>query len=216
MPGPAILRAFLIAPLILAACGTTTGRTVPLSQPTSAASTAPAASATAAPSASPSISAAPAATPAPAAAAACDSSASGKGTVEQAQIVAVRVGTHGDYDRIVFEFAGRGGAAGVPPFEIKTAARPLYRDPSGMVMAISGDPVLGITLRGGTRAGLEVGDVYTGPTNFKTDFPTLRELAEGGDFEAIATWYAGLSGSACVSTEVLANPARLVVDIARR
>jgi hypothetical protein len=213
MPGPSIFRAFLIAPLLLAACGTTTGRTVPLSQPTSAASTAPAASATAAPSAS--ASAAPAATPAPAAAA-CDSSASGKGTVEQAQIVAVRVGTHGDYDRIVFEFVGRGGAAGVPPFEIKTAARPLYRDPSGLTMAISGDPVLGITLRGGTRASLDGRDIYTGPTDFKTGFPALRELAEGGDFEAIATWYAGLSGSACVSAEVLSNPARLVVDIAHR
>jgi hypothetical protein len=136
--------------------------------------------------------------------------------VEQAQIVAVRVGTHGDYDRVVFEFAGRGGAAGVPPYEIKTAARPLYRDPSGLTMAISGDPVLGITLRGGTRQGLDGGAVYTGPTDFKTDFPALRELAEGGDFEAVATWYAGLSGSACVSADVLSNPARLVVDIAHR
>jgi hypothetical protein len=212
MSRPSFFRAFLIAPLILAACGTTTGRTVPLSQPTSAASAAPAA--TASPSATPaaSASAAPAAT----VPASCESIASGKGTVGDAQIVAVRVGTHEGYDRIVFEFGNRGAGVGVPPYEIKTATRPLYRSGSGFVMEVSGDPVLSITLLGGTREGVNGGTVYKGPTTFKTGFPALRELAEGGDFEATANWFAGLSGSACVTADVLSNPARLVVDIAHR
>jgi hypothetical protein len=116
----------------------------------------------------------------------------------------------------VFEFAGRGGPAGVPEYEIKPAPRPVYRDPSGLPLTIAGDPILGITLRGGTRMGLDGGAAYTGTTDFKTGYRSLTELAEGGDFEAIATWYAGLSGTSCVRATVLSDPARLVIDLARR
>jgi hypothetical protein len=146
----------------------------------------------------------------------CDTSVSGKGTVAQAQIMSVRVAEHDDYDRIVFEFAGRGGPAGVPDYEIKSAARPIYKDPSGLPLTISGDPVFGITLRGGTRMGLDGTAGYSGTTDFKTGYKTLTELAEGGDFEAIATWYAGLTGTSCVHAAVLSDPARLVIDVSRR
>lgn len=202
-----LARAVLVAPLVLGACGAAT-REGGLSQssPTAATSTTrPSGTAT------PSAMSSPAATPV-----ACDTTASGKGNVAQAQIVDIRVASHGDYDRIVFEFAGRGGAAGVPEYEIKSASRPIYKDPSGLPLTIAGDPVLGITLRGGTRQGLEGGAVYTGTRDFKTNYRTLTELAEGGDFEAVATWYAGLSGSSCLKATVLADPARLVIDVARR
>ena len=205
MPRALILRVIFAAPLLLAACGTTGA---PGGQPSAVAAT---------PTARPTTTASPAATSSPApSAAACDTTVSGKGTVGQAQIVAVRVASHGDFDRIVFEFDGRGGPAGVPDYEIKSAPRPIYKDPSGLPLTVSGEPVLGITLRGGTRMGLDGGAVYKGTTDFKTAYPTLTELIEGGDFEAIATWYAGLSGSSCVSAAVLANPARLVIDVARR
>jgi pimeloyl-ACP methyl ester carboxylesterase len=64
--------------------------------------------------------------------------------------------------------------------------------------------------------GLDGGAVYTGTTDFKTQYRTLTELAEGGDFEAIATWYAGLSGASCVKATVMSDPARLVIDVSRR
>jgi len=200
-----ISRLFLTAPLLVAACGT--------ASPLANASKSPAAS----PSASASATAAPIATASPVATnAACDTSASGKGTVGQATITDVRVASHSDYDRIVFEFGGRGGPAGVPSYEIKTAARPIMRDPSGLPLVIAGDPVFGIILRGGTKQSLEGTSTYGGATDFKTGYPMLRELAEGGDFEAIATWYAGLSKAGCVHASVLADPARLVIDLSHR
>src|SRR5437868_274600 len=156
--------AILIAPLLLAACGTAPG-TGGLSQPTATAT------ASARPSATtplPSAVSSPAPTTAP-----CDTTASGKGTVAQAQIVDVRVASHPDYDRIVFEFGARGGAAGVPDYEIKTATRPIYKDPSGLPLTIGGEPVVGITLRGGTRMGLDGKAIYTGTTDFKTGYGTL-------------------------------------------
>ena len=207
MPRALVLRAILAAPLLLAVCGTTP-ITSGLSQPSAVDAT---------PTSRPSATAAPAATSSPAPnVVACETTVSGKGTVGQAQIVAIRVAAHDDYDRIVFEFDGRGGPAGVPDYEIKSAARPIYKDPSGLPLTITGEPVLGITLRGGTRMGLDGGAVYKGTTDFKTGYRTLTELAEGGDFEAIATWYAGLSGSSCVQATVLSQPARLVIDVARR
>jgi hypothetical protein len=203
------LRVLIAAPLLLAACGTGGG---PITQPTSAP---PSSSATARPTASPTPTPSAVSSAAPTSAA-CATTLTGKGTVPQAQIVDVRVGTHADYDRIVFEFVGRGGAAGVPDYEIKLAPRPIYKDPSGLPLTIGGDPVFGITLRGGTRQGLDGTAGYNGATVFKTGYKTLTELAEGGDFEAIATWYAGLSGASCVSAQVLADPARLVIDLTRR
>ena len=201
-----LLRAILATPLLLAACGTPAPSGV-LARPSATASNSP--------SVRPTASATPVETASPSAAV-CDTTASGKGTVAYAQILDVRVASHGDYDRIVFEFGPRGGAAGVPAYEIKAAARPIYKDPSGLPLTISGDPVFGITLRGGTRMGIDGTTGYTGTTDFKTGYKTLSEFAEGGDFEAIVTWYAGLSGASCVSATVLADPARLVIDVTRR
>ena len=198
-------RALFIAPLLLAACG---GASNPLPGASTAASS-PTARSTTTPT--PSLVSSPAPT-----AATCDTAVSGKGTVAQAQILDVRVASHPDYDRIVFEFGPRGSAAGVPDYDVKLAPRPIYKDPSGLPLTIAGEPVFGITLRGGTRMGLDGNTGYSGTTDFKTGYKTLTELAEGGDFEAIATWYAGLSGSACVRAAVLSDPARLVIDVARR
>jgi hypothetical protein len=104
MPRALLVRALIAMPLLLAACGTAPGG--PLSQPSATPTTSATPSVRPSPSASPSASASPSPV-------ACDTTASGKGSVAQAQIVDVRVASHGDYDRIVFEFAGRGGAAGV-------------------------------------------------------------------------------------------------------
>lgn len=145
----------------------------------------------------------------------CDQSASGAGSVEQAQIVGVRVGTHEAYDRIVFEFTGRLGSAGVPPFEIERATPPFYQDPSGLPMTVAGDPVLRLTLRGGTKVSPDGEMTYTGSRDFVLGFPMLRQLKEAGDFEAVSTWYAGLNDASCVRAYTLSNPARLVIDFSR-
>ena len=53
-----------------------------------------------------------------------------------------------------------------------------------------------------------------------TDPPTSRrastklvELVEGGDFEAVSTWFAGMSSESCIRVITLGEPPRLVIDI---
>jgi hypothetical protein len=144
----------------------------------------------------------------------CERSAKG-GVQSHAQIVDVRVGSHDGVDRIVFEFANQAGPAGVPSYEIARAARPFYQDASGLPLTVAGDPVLSIRMQGATKAGPDYQVVYKGSRDFVPGFPILRQHKEGGDFEALSTWYAGLNGDACVRAYTLSNPLRLVIDLSR-
>jgi len=130
------------------------------------------------------------------------------GTVVRAQITDIRVGTHSGYDRIVFEFAD-----GIPPYRIEDAMPPFIQDPSGLPMNVSGSAFWKITLNGGTIVSPDGGVTYDGPTTFTPGFPKLVELARGGDFEAVSTWYIGLSDISCIRVQTLTAPSRLVVDI---
>jgi hypothetical protein len=139
---------------------------------------------------------------------ACTLPVSGQGNTARAQITGVRVGTHTDYDRIAFEFD-----AGIPRYQIETATPPFFADPSGLPLQIAGSGFWKITLIGGTSVKPDGGSSYAGPTNFVPNFNALVQLGEGGDFEALSTWYVGLTDTSCIRVLTLSDPARLVIDI---
>jgi len=130
-------------------------------------------------------------------------------TTDRAQITDVRVGTHAGYDRVVFEFA-----SGLPQTVIKPVLPPLYADPSGLEVDGTGTAFLQIVMTYGTKVTPEGSVTYAGPTNFEPDFDQLAQLIEAGDFEAVSTWYLGLKGGGCTRVLTLADPSRLVIDIA--
>lgn len=138
----------------------------------------------------------------------CNQPASGVGSVSLAQITDVRVATHEGYDRIVFEFSD-----GIPAYTIEPATPPFSADPSGLPIDVAGSAFLRITLNGGTRVAPEGDPTYTGATNFEPGFDELAQLIEGGDFEAVSSWYAGLATEPCIRVLTLAEPSRLVLDI---
>lgn len=143
----------------------------------------------------------------------CALPASLPATVDRAQIADVRVGSHGSgasgYDRIVFEFQG----AGIPEVLLGAGTPPFTRDPSDLPLPVRGTSFLVLVLRGATAV-TPVGTItYGGPTDFTPGFPALTELKEGGDFEAVSTWVAGLAGPTCHRLFVLTNPTRLVIDL---
>ena len=140
---------------------------------------------------------------------ACTPSASVASTTERAQITDVMVGTHDGYDRVVFEFG-----AGIPDAMIEGVLPPFYADPSGLELAVAGTAFLKVTMHGATKVLPEGGVTYSGPTNFEPGFDRLMQLIEGGDFEAVSTWYLGLDGAGCYRVLTLADPDRLVIDIA--
>lgn len=121
----------------------------------------------------------------------------------------VRVGTHGGYDRIVFEYV----EDGTPAFEMRTAEPPYVEDASGLPMTVHGSPVMQITLSGATRLADDGSLTYTGPTEFEPGFAQLVHLVERGDFEAVNSWYVGFNGGDCIRVVVLTDPSRVVIDL---
>ncbi|HEY8179165.1 MAG TPA: hypothetical protein VIH33_02090 [Candidatus Limnocylindria bacterium] len=199
-PRPAAFGVALLA-LALVACGRVGGSASPsISAPSAAlpsesAGTSPISTPTTAPSAD-------------LGAFTCDMPIEGAGTVDRAQITDVRVGTHGDYDRVVIEFD-----EGIPSYTLDEATPPLLADPSGMTMDVEGSAFWSLVLQGGTRVTVDGSMSYDGRTDFTPDFPALAELVEAGDFEAVSSWYIGLHASTCARVLTLTDPTRLVIDI---
>ena len=131
----------------------------------------------------------------------------GKATVNRAHLVDVRVGTHDGYDRVVFEFE-----AGVPAFTLDQATPPLVEDASGRMLDVDGSAFWQLVMHDASRTDLDGDTSFTG-TDFHPDFTKLTELVEGGDFEAVSTWYFGLDAKSCVRVLTLKDPSRLVFDI---
>jgi hypothetical protein len=140
----------------------------------------------------------------------CDLPLVDDATVPLANITDVRVGTHADYDRVVFEFAD-----GLPELTLDRARPPFTQDASGLPIEVEGSSFLRLTMRGGTKQTAEGTSSYDGPTDFDPRFATLVDLIEGGDFEAQSTWYLGLADDACVRVIRLLDdgPPRLVIDV---
>jgi hypothetical protein len=139
---------------------------------------------------------------------ACDMPVTGSATTPRAQITDVRVGAHDGYDRIVFEFD-----SGTPQYRIDRAEPPLREDASGRPLDVAGSSFLSIVLTDASRALPEGGLSYHGPLVFTPRFDALVELVEGGDFEAVSTWYAGLRADSCLRVLTLDSPSRLVIDV---
>jgi len=188
----------LVSLLLLGACGPSAGTGSPSGQPSSGASN-PAVSASVAPSATASETLGPFT---------CSLPLSGAATVDRAQITDVRVDGHDAYDRIVFEFA-----SGLPEYTISTATPPFTRDPSGLSMAVAGSAFLSVVMPGGTTVTPDGTLTYSGPTDFSPSLTKVTQLVEAGDFEAVSSWYVGLSSASCVLVLTLTDPSRLVIDI---
>lgn len=140
----------------------------------------------------------------------CDLPVVEDATVAIANITDVRVGTHADHDRVVFEFAD-----GLPEITLDRATPPFSHDATGLPIEVDGSSFLRLTMRGGTKQTAEGTSSYDGPTDFDPGFTTLVGLVEGGDFEAQSTWYLGLSSEACVRVLRLTDDGapRLVIDV---
>jgi hypothetical protein len=139
---------------------------------------------------------------------ACTPSVTVASTIDRAQITDVRIGTHDGYDRVVFEFA-----SGLPDAVIEGVLPPLYADGSGLEIDVAGTAFLKVTMHGASRVSPDGGVTYGGSSNFEPAFDRLLQLIQGGDFEAVSTWYLDLDGGGCIRVLTLAAPSRLVIDI---
>jgi hypothetical protein len=138
----------------------------------------------------------------------CEFPTEQRGEPVHTQLVDVRVGEHDGYDRIVFEFDN-----GIPEYVLAEAGPPYTEDPSGLPMDVEGASILHLSLIGGTRWDSAYGATYDGPLSFEPGFDKLVQLVEAGDFEAVSSWYIGLTADSCARILDLDDPDRLVIDI---
>jgi hypothetical protein len=131
-------------------------------------------------------------------------------------LVAVRVGAHNGFDRIVFEFAppdpNPAGNGGIPHFDIRTAKPPFSEDPSDIPIDVEGDAFVRIVFQGASGYDFDGNATYDGTRRLTPGFGTLAQAVEGGDFEATMTWILGLSRMTCWEVQELHDPDRLVID----
>jgi hypothetical protein len=135
---------------------------------------------------------------------------------ETALLERIDLGRHDGYDRVVFRFRG----AHLPGYRVGFVKRPLSEDGSGADVPIEGGAILGVRLEPASGFDLNQGEgklVYTGPKRVggkEAGLQTITELARTGDFEGVLQWAIGLDDASDFRVLELADPARLVVDVA--
>lgn len=102
-------------------------------------------------------------------------------------------------DRITFVLELSDPAATEPPSYNLQFVDELITDGEGAPVDVAGEEFLQVSFNAvGTRIEGETPEpVYTGPEEFVTDFTTLLEAEQLGDFENVITWGLGLSLRAC-------------------
>src|SRR3990170_3050867 len=107
-------------------------------------------------------------------------------------LVDLRTGRHDEgFDRVVFEFEG----SGLPGYRIEYVAPPIVADPSGLEVDIDGTAFLQVTMQ--QASGVDLSGATPRVTccrsEVTTGFPSLVDLKQTGDFEAVLTYALGLS-----------------------
>ena len=117
----------------------------------------------------------------------------------------VRTGTHSGYDRITIEFQN-GDPSKV---DVTTQNNATFtQGASGQSVTLAGSAGLLVVIHGADEH-----TAYSGPIDFKTNYPVLLEARQMEDFEGTVQWGLGLSKSACYRVFFLTNPTRVVIDI---
>jgi hypothetical protein len=112
----------------------------------------------------------------------------------------VRAARHDGYDRVVFEFA-----SGVPSYDVVGQNSSTFlRDASGQPVTLEGSAGVKVILRATDAAGTS--------QDSQPKLPSVRQVAQIGNFEHQLTYGIGLASSTCFRAIELTNPARLVID----
>lgn len=121
---------------------------------------------------------------------------------------AARTARHGNYDRVVFEFAG----AEMPSYHIEYVDKPVHACGSGEVVPLAGNGWLEVRFNP-ADAHAENGKPTVSERERSPNLPIIKEMKITCDFEADVEWVFGVSSPNKYRVLELKNPTRLVVDI---
>jgi hypothetical protein len=117
-------------------------------------------------------------------------------------LVAIRTGRHATYDRVVFQFRGR-----VPGYAIQYVPR-VTQDASDRLVPLRGRAFLQVVFRHAS------GTLYSGPGAVTPGLESLLQITGAGDFEGYLSFGIGLADRAGFRVLSLADPSRVVIDVA--
>ena len=120
----------------------------------------------------------------------------------------VRSARHGNYDRVVFEFAG----ADLPSYHIEYIDKPVRSCGSGEVVPFAGDAWLQVRVTG-ANAHTEAGEPTVKERTRSPNLPIVKDLKLTCDFEAEVEWVMGVASPNKYRVLELKNPTRLVIDV---
>jgi hypothetical protein len=184
----------------------------PSPSPTQAARPSP--TPTASPSPTPTAAASPTGTPGTPPPQACPTLTGGDSGAN-VQVTGLRAAHQPGFDRIVLEFGPSGlpGRYAVPAYTLAVATQ--FTATSGRQVPVDGNAFYSLRFGFGTASTV---DPQTGrqtftQTDLRPGLPLVREVKLIDDFERTMTWGIGLERLSCARVSVLADPARLVVDL---
>ena len=131
-----------------------------------------------------------------------------RASVSPALLKDVRTGTHGSYDRVVFEFEG----SAVPGYHIEYVDKPASCG-EGEVVRVAGKRFLVVQMMP-ANAHTEAGSSSIANRQQSPNLSMLKELKLSCDLEADVSWVLGVSEKGGYRVMELINPARLVIDVA--
>jgi LPXTG-motif cell wall-anchored protein len=122
-------------------------------------------------------------------------------------LVELRAGRHAGFDRVVFQLDGP-----IPSYYSVRYVPEVRLDGSGAPLQLRGAAFLEVVVRAPTHD--QDGRPLLTPTRLRPDFPALREVNAPASFEGQTTAGIGLASKVGFRVLELANPTRIVIDLA--
>ena len=124
------------------------------------------------------------------------------------ELVAVRVGRHDGFDRVVLELRG------TPPGYNARYVPQVVEYGSGRPVPLAGSAFIQVVLNANAHD-LDTGaPTWTGPERITAGFPALKQVAFAGDFEGYVTFGLGIGQRTGFRVLELRDPSRIVIDVA--
>ena len=123
------------------------------------------------------------------------------------KLVDLRAGRHAGFDRVVFQLDGP-----IPSYYSVRYVPVVRLDGSGAPLPLHGTAFLEVVVRAPTHN--QDYQPVLSPTRLRPDFPALREVNAPGSFEGQTTAGIGVSSNVGFRVLELADPTRIVVDLA--
>ena len=123
-------------------------------------------------------------------------------------VTAIRLGHHDGYDRVVFEFHGKG----TPGWTVQYVPQPLSQG-SGQPVPVTGSAFLSVGITGvGYPPDTGIQEVARGPVSV-SDTHVVTEVYFDGTFEGVSQAFIGTTSKQPFRAYLLTGPARVVVEV---